>query len=460
MIKSVLRDPDNCVDAETFQKLSRKVDRALFEMSKTPSNGGNPFLFSFTGNKTHQLCYHIPGFHQKSFNTAATDGKQFFWNPEFLASLHPKDVVTVMCHEATHVVLKHVERSVGKHPRVWNIAIDYVVNAILEHDHRARGFLGSPWKSSVFGPRISLQDFLNHLDGKTTLPNQGYGVFTDPSLYQEKVNDIYDKILAKWPEEPPRGGEDEKDDPQGKDGSKLDGQSPSQEGGSDLGPLDTHLPSKVEDEKLTEEIVQASLSAEAMEPGSTPAYIQAIVKKLTNPSFDFTQLVRFSLFNRERKDGPYNDWKRPRRRGLSLGQFLPRRHTHKPRWLCLLDTSGSMAEEDLRFGVSQLKSFGTETDGIIVPCDAKVHWDQAKKIDQADDLESTAVVGRGGTLFTEFFQEFPSRLGVEFDVIIVITDGKCGQVPWMLKPSSPVIWAITSSVSYQPSFGTAVPLRV
>ena len=137
-----------------------------------------------------------------------------------------------------------------------------------------------------------------------------------------------------------------------------------------------------------------------------------------------------------------------------------RRHTFKPRWLAMIDTSGSMGDDDIIYGISQLQALGNESEGFVVPCDAKVHWKGVQKIDQVKDLKKTKIIGRGGTVFDDFFKEFPNELGTDFDVIIIITDGYCGQVPYDLRPACDVVWVITTpGYEYKPTFGRVAPLR-
>lgn len=64
--------------------------------------------------------------------TAATDGRDVFWNREFLARLTPAEVDGVLLHEILHAALLHVTRRGPRDPILWNIACDIVVNGIVE----------------------------------------------------------------------------------------------------------------------------------------------------------------------------------------------------------------------------------------------------------------------------------------------------------------------------------------
>ena len=60
--------------------------------------------------------------------TAATDGKFFFYNTEFIQSLDDDELIFLFGHEVLHNVYDHMDRRGDRDARLWNIANDYVVN--------------------------------------------------------------------------------------------------------------------------------------------------------------------------------------------------------------------------------------------------------------------------------------------------------------------------------------------
>lgn len=66
--------------------------------------------------------------------TAATDGKNLYYNPEFVANLSKDEQTFLFAHEICHVAFDHIFRSEGKNPYLWNIATDSVINALLKQD--------------------------------------------------------------------------------------------------------------------------------------------------------------------------------------------------------------------------------------------------------------------------------------------------------------------------------------
>ena len=70
----------------------------------------------------------------KDIATAGTDGKVLLYNPKFLGGLSEKQQIFIFAHVICHVAFEHIFRSEGKDKRLWNIATDSVINALLKQD--------------------------------------------------------------------------------------------------------------------------------------------------------------------------------------------------------------------------------------------------------------------------------------------------------------------------------------
>lgn len=70
----------------------------------------------------------------KDIATAGTDGEVLLYNPKFLNDLSEKQQIFIFAHEICHVAFEHIFRSEGKNKRLWNIATDSVINALLKQD--------------------------------------------------------------------------------------------------------------------------------------------------------------------------------------------------------------------------------------------------------------------------------------------------------------------------------------
>jgi predicted metal-dependent peptidase len=72
-----------------------------------------------------------------TISTAATDGRDIFFNPDFLQSLPINQQDGLLLHELLHAALLHPSRVGTREPKLWNIAADIVVNGTIL---RERGF--------------------------------------------------------------------------------------------------------------------------------------------------------------------------------------------------------------------------------------------------------------------------------------------------------------------------------
>lgn len=74
------------------------------------------------------------------YKTAATDGKNIYFDPNYLASLSEEDRLFLVAHELMHIKFKHALRLVDtksgekRDPQLWNVATDAIINANLERD--------------------------------------------------------------------------------------------------------------------------------------------------------------------------------------------------------------------------------------------------------------------------------------------------------------------------------------
>lgn len=73
------------------------------------------------------------------YHTAATDGKNIYFDPDYLASLSDDDKLFIIAHELMHVKFEHMYRIMDRNGQqrdqeIWNIATDAIINANLERD--------------------------------------------------------------------------------------------------------------------------------------------------------------------------------------------------------------------------------------------------------------------------------------------------------------------------------------
>lgn len=483
MIGSRLSDPLNLVDSTRLDSLNEKLSSCMARLYRQPDNGGNPFLFSLSAGKNHELRDELPGMPKDdhgvpTFQTAATDGKKFYWSPEFLEKLDNDEVSLVMMHEAYHVIFFHPTRGIGFDRAIFNWAIDYVVNACIEHDHVVTKRKGTLFGGNI-GTPLPMKELLEYIDGKVELEEGKARCYADIKMHGRSPESMYNDIMDHWEQSPRKCKECSAltIDPKTQK-SKIPkpwlpgtclgcGIKPNSNGSGygmcpDLpGSTDAHIDTVVTREEVMTDTERAAQQAKMMR-GNVPSDIESALGELYEPTLTMQDLILQARWRKIQSAGMNNDWSRLRRRAIAMKprMYLPKRQGHSPRYLALLDASGSMGDNDLQLGVSQLIAAGDQSEGIIVPVDAIPHWDAITEVKNLHDLTRTKIVGRGGTVFNQFFEEFPERLGVDFDVLIIITDGDCGEIPIHLKPPMDVVWVVTRDhKDFSPTFGRVAPLR-
>lgn len=63
--------------------------------------------------------------------TAATDGRHFYYCTDFINKLDDDELVFLFGHEVGHCVYNHMGRRGDRQPQVWNMAGDYLINDML-----------------------------------------------------------------------------------------------------------------------------------------------------------------------------------------------------------------------------------------------------------------------------------------------------------------------------------------
>jgi predicted metal-dependent peptidase len=530
---------------------------------------GDPLVFNLLVPFEHVLT--------NAISTAATDGKRFYWNPTFIRRQTPLGLRFVAAHEASHAFLMHPDRLCGRIPKLWNIAVDYIVNGMVMDDLKHRGknpgevfethlgkfatldqyaeMIKNPFspskktaelfeaakKAKSFNSGVVMPDpkFEGELtpeqlkeSDRRASTREGF-FFADPDMEDEmkspeKIYAYLYKLLPKCPEcgrvgmykkpksekdnnksdkgdkkdkgkkgdkgdKGDQAGDQSGDQPgdqgqNGKDGSNgsgsccgdQNGQGSGQGSGQgecndgqcgscgdgdsfdifDLGDtLDEHMSTEEDKEKLAQRLASAIEQASRM-AGYIPAGLQGELNQLSKPVIKWQDSIK-SKMSRVRQGNARNDWSRFKTRPLSYQCLIPKRKEYFIKFAALLDTSGSMSDNDIVYGVSQLQSLDSKAEGWIVPADGDIYWDDAVEIKKCDEdsLRKTKVVGRGGTAFMNFTNDYKEHFG-DVDLLIIITDGFIYDMAGAQDPRIPVYWIITSDhADFKPPFGKAFLLR-
>lgn len=125
------------VDPKLVEKAEEILSKVFLELGTRYNNehvgtgmGGDPLIFALMYPVEHICTMNMP--------TAATDGKRFYWNPKFVIKQSKIGLRIICGHEAWHAIYMHPQRRGSRLPKLWNIAVDYIVNGTVMDDFKAR----------------------------------------------------------------------------------------------------------------------------------------------------------------------------------------------------------------------------------------------------------------------------------------------------------------------------------
>ena len=429
----------------------------------------------------------------RKFPTAATNGKQHFWNPEFVMSLTDDELLGVQAHESEHDARHHGTRRGSRAPVEWNVAGDYSING----DLLAEGFVLP--KERLFDPKYAgwaSEDIYRarELDKKQPQPEPEEKPEGDKPA-DDKEDDAEED--GEKGEQPSPGNEPEDDDAEGDEGGgdsqeagdddkpgkasgeaagepegDGEGEGPGEGGdapgeagpdgqgtnsGSEAGQsvpnepkgsgdpggcgevLDTATDANEQAEGDIEwdKVVRQAVSL-AKAAGQLPGHIAREIERANNPPRDWRDELREFC---EQGALKIETWNRPNRRFASQGITLPgsqRDGVNKAAFL--IDTSGScddIALACVRDEAQQLLDDGIISEVVVVYGDTRV-----TRVDEyitGDEIEFDPL-GGGGTDMQPLFQHVADAVS-DASLIVCFTDLEfykdCGE-----QPHCPVLFAV------------------
>ena len=325
--------------------------------------------------------------------TLATDGRNFYYNNEFVDKLKPKEAEFGFAHEVLHNVFDHMGRREGRDPQLSNIAADYAANQILKDER-----IGEvPSWIKIFQ------------DNK-------YRGMSYEQIYQE----LYDKAekidISKLGELLDEHLDDEMDgDGDGDDGDQKDGKGRPK--------LSADEKKKIRDE-IKEAMVAAAHAAGA---GKVPAGVARMINDFTEPKMDWRQMLRMNIQSILKSNFSFS---RPNRKSQHCGAILPGMMNEETIDVSVaIDMSGSISDKQAKDFLSEVKGIMDEYVDFKLDLwcfDTEVYGYKQFTGDTADEIMSYECKGGGGTDF-EANWTFMKEEGIEPKRFIMFTDGyPCG----------------------------------
>ena len=354
--------------------------------------------------------------------TAATDGRNFYYNSRFVDMLKPKEVEFLFGHEVLHCVYDHFGRRGDRDPMLFNIANDYCVNGDLKK-HRVGEFI------------TSVPCLYDHkYEGMSS--EEIYDILYE-NAEKIDIGSLIDKMLDEHLDGEGQDGDGDKEGEQGKKGGK---------GRPKL--------SAEERQKIKDEIKEAVLAAASASDGAgnLPAGVKRIIEDMTAPKMNWRELLRMQLESTIKSD---YTWMRNSRRGWHMDAVMPGMKLDPMIDIAVsIDASGSM-------GARMLQDFLSEVAGImeqfpayrihVLSFDTQVYNPRQFDSENLDDITGYEIMGGGGTDFDCVFQYFKEN-EIEPKRHIMFTDGYPNG-SWGDEQYCDTVFIMHGTTSIVPSFG-------
>lgn len=408
-------DTTNKEDAKRFAELigptDARLDREVRELLIT-ARIGMLLKASFFGNLATRL---------KLINadawcpTAATDGRNFYYNTRFIKMLRPREIEFLFGHEILHCIYDHFGRRGDRDPQLWNIAGDYCNNADLKK-HKIGEFITSvPCLYDVKYEGMSAEE-----------------VYDDLYRNADKIdiNKLLDKLIDDHMDGDDTAGS-------GKDGDES-------------GPP---ILSEADRQQIRDEIKEAMLSAaQTSDAGNLPGNVKRLIQELTEPKMDWRELLRMQLESTIKSD---YTWMRTSRKSWHMDAVMPGMKTTDAIDIAVMvDTSGSISDAQARDFLSEIKGIMETFEDYRIHVgtfDTNVHNVQLYSSDNLEDIDDYELEGGGGTDFECMFDWMKSN-EIEPKKLVVFTDGY-PHGSWGDPNYCDTLWIIHSNATPSVPFG-------
>lgn len=355
--------------------------------------------------------------------TAATDGRNFYYNREFIKKLKKTELLFLVGHEVLHCVYDHLGRRSGRTPDIWNMANDYIVNYTLVKEKVGEMIKGGLY-SDEYTDEMSSEEVYKLLEKNST-----------------KIQMPLDMHLELGP--------DQKDsDGKGGSGKGItvtvmgDGNGPPQLSEEEL-------------ERIRQEVRAATISAaQASGAGNVPAGVLRLIEQLTEPKLDWRSMLEMHIQSANKDDFSFRKFSKKtwatRGRAILPGQLpLPTIDVA----VCI-DMSGSISQEMASDFLSEVKGIMDQFADFrleIWTFDTQTYGYKVFTPNNADEIYDYKCLGGGGTDFMCNW-EFMKENDIEPHKLVMFTDGyPCGS--WGDENYCDTLFIIHSDKSIEPPFG-------
>ena len=137
--------------------------------------------------------------------------------------------------------------------------------------------------------------------------------------------------------------------------------------------LDRHMDNQLTEDEMEKKLREANNLAKQYGYGA--GYAAEELARLSKPKMRWQDMVIW-LVSRKKQGYGRNNWNLPRIKPLIAGLYTPKRQEINVNVVVGIDCSGSMSNEDIAHGISQLQVLGNKASIWVIPWDTKAYFEQ------------------------------------------------------------------------------------
>jgi len=401
----------------------------------------------------------------------ATDGVSLYYNPNLVNKYSIEELTTILAHEALHVILLHPIRRQQRDLRHWNIACDYAVNLLLTEfnfylppNALVNKKFQNKYAEEIYSTLFSQQQ--THTQSQSSQQSNTSKQLTSQQTVTSQQSNASQQIPTHQQSTTQQSSQvSSPSSSQQKQSSSLSSssssQTPSQIPPESMGGV-VDPPKGTDLRKLEADLKQkvaAALQA-AKKEGKLPAALEDEIQQLLYPKLPWSIILRRFLDSVCRTDYTFL---KPNKRLLYRKIILPSLYQQSSKIIIVIDTSGSLSEDELQKILSEIYYILTENINIeelvIIQADCEIQQviNLTFPFDLKDFNIKFKIKGRGGTDYCPVFN-YISKHNINVSCLIYFTDLECSSYP-SVPPPYPVLWICTQKHFTPPPFGEVLVLE-
>jgi len=368
---------------------------------------------------------------------------KLWWNPAFLASLTPKQVIGLLKHECYHLVFEHTTtRRLDPHV-VWNYGADLAINSLIPEDELPEGGL-IPGKA--FAELTEEQ-----LEKMTDDQVNRYGILSTKieSFPKGEAGEWYFARLMEDEETKDALTKPVEGDGEGGEGSGLPGSMDDHEGWGDM----TDEEREIAKGKIRQAVEDAVKECDKKgQWGSVGAETRSQIREAISKEIPWEMILKqFVGMSRRAKRSTSR---------MRLNKKYPGIHSgHKRGYTSsiavYIDQSGSVSNDELALLFGELRNLAKNTEFVTYHFDTGVD-EKSETVWRAGKTPETHRTRCGGTCF-KAPSEHANKNKHRFDGYLILTDG------YAPNPGHSRLkrgWVVTTEGSIQDFMGKEVKIKM